>query len=147
MGADTMTPRWRPPRSLRLLDAAGKPLSKLIDDLPRTYQSPTLGIECADEEKYAVVDRLTELYEKDRRAGVSIGGAKIRNLVTVNGARFVFEDGSWGLIRASSNKPSLVIVAESPRSNQQMVAIVDAITARLREVGVMGEYDQELPRA
>ncbi len=132
---------------LRLLDAAGKPLSKLIDDLPKTYQSPTLGIECPDDKKYAVVDKLTELYEKDRIAGVTIGGAKIRDLVTVNGVRFVFEDASWGLIRASSNKPSLVIVAESPTSQKQMVAIVDAITARLREVGVTGEYDQKVPRA
>jgi phosphomannomutase / phosphoglucomutase len=132
---------------LRLIDAAGKPLSKLIDDLPTTYQSPTLGVECADEKKYAVVDQLTKLYEKDHAAGVAIGGEKIQDLITVNGVRFVFGDGSWGLIRASSNKPSLVIVAESTSSQKQMVAIVDAITVRLREVGVTGEYDQAVPRA
>jgi phosphomannomutase / phosphoglucomutase len=132
---------------LRLIDAAGKPLSKLIDDLPMTYQSPTLGIECADEKKYAVVDQLTKLYEKDKAAGVAIGGEKISELITVNGVRFLFGSGSWGLIRASSNKPSLVIVAESTSSQKQMVAIVDAITARLRDVGVTGEFDQPVPRA
>ena len=43
----------------------------------------------------------------------------ITEVLTVNGIRFSFEDGSWGLIRASSNKPSLVIVTESPTSDNQ----------------------------
>ena len=44
---------------------------------------------------------------------------KLLEVLTVNGVRFSFEDGSWGLIRASSNKPSLVVVTESPTSDER----------------------------
>ena len=50
---------------------------------------------------------------------IKIDNQEIKEILTVNGIRFSFEDGSWGLIRASSNKPSLVIVTESPTSNER----------------------------
>ena len=49
---------------------------------------------------------------------IKIDGQEISEILTVNGIRFSFNDGSWGLIRASSNKPSLVIVTESPFSKK-----------------------------
>ena len=48
---------------------------------------------------------------------VKIDNKFIKEILTVNGVRFVLEDGSWGLIRASSNKPSLVVVTESTSSD------------------------------
>ena len=65
-------------------------------------------------------------------------------LLTVNGVRFSFIDGSWGLIRASSNKPSLVIVTESPTSNERMKKIFNFIDLLLKKTGKIGEYDQKI---
>ena len=64
--------------------------------------------------------------------------------MTVNGVRFTFEDGSWGLIRASSNKPSLVIVTESPTSDERKIKIFKFIDELLQETGKIGEYDQKI---
>ena len=131
---------------LKYLDGAGKPLSKLLDELPRTWQSPTLGAECADHVKYGVVDDMVASYRADMQAKRRIGGAVIADIITVNGVRFVLEDDSWGLIRASSNKPSIVVVGESNRSKEQLLAIIDDITAKLAATGKVGAYDQEMPR-
>lgn len=130
---------------LRMLDREGKTLGELAASLPRTFQSPTMGVHCADERKYAVTDAVTELYRKDLAAGAKIGGKRITDLITVNGVRFVLEDGSWGLIRASSNKPSLVVVAESPTSEEILYDIVENIEARLTATGETGDYDQKMP--
>ena len=58
--------------------------------------------------------------------------------------RFSFEDGSWGLIRASSNKPSLVIVTESPSSVKRKKKIFDFIDDLLQKTGKIGDYDQKI---
>jgi len=130
---------------LRMLDAMGKPLAALVDELPKTFQSPTLGCYCGDDVKYKVVDDVTALYQADQDKGVKIAGLAIKDIVTVNGVRFVLEGDSWGLIRASSNKPSLVIVAESRGTEDTLYDIVEHIQARLAETGKVGEYDQSLP--
>ena len=64
--------------------------------------------------------------------------------MTVNGVRFSLADGSWGLIRASSNKPSLVVVTESPTSNERKKVIFDFIDNLLQETGKIGKYDQKI---
>ena len=68
----------------------------------------------------------------------------INDVLTVNGVRFSFEDGSWGLIRASSNKPSLVIVTESPTSDLRKKKIFDFIDGLLQQTGKVGDYDQKI---
>ena len=78
-----------------------------------------------------VVDQVVTLYAKDKDEGALIGGQKIKDLVTVNGVRFVFEDDSWGLVRASSNKPSIVIVAESKKSRDQLYDYHGAYTGAI----------------
>ena len=130
---------------LRMIVAEGKPLSALVDGLPKTWQSPTLGVYCGDDVKYKVVADVTRQYEQDRDRGTVIGGRKIKELITVNGVRFRLEDDSWGLVRASSNKPALTVVAESRASRDQMYDIVEHIQARLAATGLVGEYDQSLP--
>jgi phosphomannomutase/phosphoglucomutase len=132
-------------RLLQMLQESEEKLSGLVDHLPVTWQSPTLGVFCPDNVKYQVVETVARQYEEDKRIGTAIAGLKIKDLITINGIRFVLEDDSWGLVRASSNKPSLVVVAESLKSNEQMREIIRHIQARLDETGQVGEYDQQIP--
>ena len=99
---------------------------------------------CKDEEKYAVVQSLVKKIEDLKSNNVKIDNQTITNILTVNGIRFSFEDGSWGLIRASSNKPSLVVVTESPTSDKRKKEIFEFIDKLLRETGKVGEYDQKI---
>ena len=97
-----------------------------------------------DEEKYGVVDQVVEHYKKLAANDARIAGQKIRDLITVNGVRIVLEDGTWGLVRASSNKPELVVVVESPTSEANMKAIFADIDAELSKFDEVGEYNQKL---
>ena len=99
---------------------------------------------CADEVKYAIVDKITAQYKDAAATGKPVAGQKIRDLVTVNGVRVVLEDGTWGLVRASSNKPELVIVVESPTSEANMRAIFADIDGRLAKFPEVGEYNQKI---
>ncbi len=91
-----------------LLNAQNKKMSSIINDLPKTFQSPTMAPFCKDDEKYQVVDSLAKQVREIKNKNIKIDDQLIKEILTVNGVRFVLEDGSWGLIRASSNKPSLV---------------------------------------
>jgi phosphomannomutase/phosphoglucomutase len=122
----------------------GKSLADLKNDLPKTWQSPTMSPHCDDEKKYGVVDRIVEQYKDATAKGERIAGQKVRDLVTVNGVRVVLEDGTWGLVRASSNKPELVIVVESPVSEAAMRAIFADIDSRLQKFPEVGEYNQKI---
>jgi phosphomannomutase/phosphoglucomutase len=128
-----------------MLDRApGKTMADLKRELPKTYQSPTMSPHCDDEKKYGVVDRVVEHYKKLAADSGKIAGQTIRDLVTVNGIRVTLEDGTWGLVRASSNKPELVVVVESPTSEANMKAIfadIDALLSRFPEVGA---YNQKI---
>jgi phosphomannomutase/phosphoglucomutase len=112
--------------------------------LPKTWSSPTMGPYCPDADKYRVVDEITREYEGLKARGEKIIGQTITRLVTVNGVRMTVEDGTWGLVRASSNKPSLVVVCESPVSEERMRAMFHEIDARLRKHPEVGEYDQKI---
>ena len=102
-----------------LLNNQNKKMSEIINELPNTYQTPTMAPFCKDEEKYQVVEKLVKQVEEVKNNKNKIDGQEITEVLTVNGIRFSFEDGSWGLIRASSNKPSLVVVTESPTSDSR----------------------------
>jgi phosphomannomutase/phosphoglucomutase len=121
-----------------------KSLADLKNALPKTWGSPTMSPHCADEAKYGVVDRITEQYKAAASKGSSVAGQKIRDLITVNGVRVTLEDGTWGLVRASSNKPELVVVVESPTSEANMRAIFADIDARLGQFPEVGEYNQKI---
>ena len=130
---------------LEMLDRAGnKPISAMMQDLPKTWGSPTMGPYCSDTEKYRVVVEIVAEYEGMKARGEKILGQNIVSLVTVNGVRVVLEDGTWGLVRASSNKPSLVVVCESPASDENMRAMFRDVDARLSKHKEVGEYDQKI---
>ena len=127
-----------------LLNNNNKLMSEIIDDLPKTFQSPTMAPFCEDNEKYKVVDELVSKIEEIKENKDKIDGQEIEDVLTVNGVRFSFKDGSWGLIRASSNKPSLVVVTESPTSDDRKKKIFEFIDQLLQETGKIGEYDQKI---
>jgi phosphomannomutase/phosphoglucomutase len=130
---------------LEMLDrAGGKKMSELVASLPKTWGSPTMAPYCSDDKKYAVVDALTREYTQAKEHGETILGQKIVSLVTVNGVRVGLEDGTWGLVRASSNKPSLVVVVESPASEENMRAMFRDLDLRLARHPEVGEYDQKI---
>ena len=115
-----------------------------MNDLPKTYQSPTMAPFCKDEEKYQLVNEMVKKIQKLQKENFKIDNQSIAEILTVNGIRFSLEDGSWGLIRASSNKPSLVVVTESPTSDARKKAIFDFIDDLLQKTGKIGEYDQKI---
>ena len=87
---------------------------------------------------------MTQEYSELQKRGETILGQKIVRLITVNGVRVVLEDGTWGLVRASSNKPSLVVVVESPASEANMRAMFRDLDARLSKHPEVGAYDQKI---
>ena len=127
-----------------LLNNQNKNMSEIINELPKTYQTPTMAPFCKDEEKYQVVDDLVDQVKEIKNNKTKIDDQEIMEILTVNGVRFSFEDGSWGLIRASSNKPSLVIVIESPTSDERKKKIFNFVDDLLKRTGKIGEYDQKI---
>jgi phosphomannomutase/phosphoglucomutase len=127
-----------------LLVNQNKKMSEIINELPKTYQTPTMAPYCKDEEKYIVVDDMVKKIQQLKSENAKIENQLITEVLTVNGIRFSLEDGSWGLIRASSNKPSLVIVTESPTSDTIKKSIFNFIDDLLQKTGKIGEYDQKI---
>jgi phosphomannomutase/phosphoglucomutase len=100
---------------------------------------------CDDEKKYGVVDKVVAEYQALARAGGAILGRKVVDVNTVNGARVTLEDGSWVLVRASSNKPELVAVVESMQGEDDMRALFRTeVKPRLARHPEVGAYNQEI---
>jgi len=121
-----------------------KTMADLYNNLPKTWGSPTMSPHCDDEKKYGIVERVTKHYQRLAANDEMVAGQKIRELITVNGVRVVLADGTWGLVRASSNKPELVIVVESPTSEENMQAIFKNIDMHLSDYDEVGEYNQKI---
>jgi phosphomannomutase/phosphoglucomutase len=122
----------------------GKSMADLKNALPKTWSSPTMSPHCDDEKKYGVVDQVVKHFEAAKKKGDKVAGQPIRDLVTVNGVRVTVEDGTWGLVRASSNKPELVVVVESPASEARMRDMFKAVDAVLRTHPEVGAYNQTI---
>lgn len=129
----------------RMLDRAkDKSLADLARALPTSYSTPTMSPHCDDEKKYGVVDAITETVRSMAARGEAVDGQAIVDVNTVNGVRFTFADGSWGLIRASSNKPELVTVCESMTSEKQMRRIFAFIETLLAAHPAVGAFNQKI---
>jgi phosphomannomutase/phosphoglucomutase len=131
---------------LAMLDRnPGKKLSDLKRALPVAYTSLTMSPHCADEIKYHVLKEVIALYQGVADRGETILGRKIKDVLTVNGVRIALEDGSWLLVRASSNKPELVVVVESTRSADDMRDLFHKeVKPRLAAWPAIGKYNQEI---
>ena len=119
-------------------------MSDLRKALPKTYSTPTMSPYAADTEKYDILARLVDKLVAKHKAGDTVAGRPIKEVVTVNGARVILENGGWGLVRASSNTPNLVVVCESPESDAEMRAIFADIDAVIRTEPGVGDYDQTI---
>ena len=98
---------------------------------------------CDDEIKYSVIEKMVAEYEG--MAGKEILGRKVVDVNTVNGARVTLEDGSWLLVRASSNKPELVVVVESLQSEDDMRDLFRTeVKPRLGQHKEVGAYTQDI---
>tara|TARA_Y100000589_G_scaffold325592_1_gene363823 strand:- start:4169 stop:5623 length:1455 start_codon:yes stop_codon:yes gene_type:complete len=127
-----------------LLNNDKRKISEIVKSLPKTYQSPTMAPFCKDSEKYIVVEKIVSQIEEIKNKKIKVDNQEIVDILTVNGVRFSFKDGSWGLIRASSNKPSLVVVTESPTSDIRKKKIFEFIDNLLQKSGKIGKYDQKI---
>jgi phosphomannomutase/phosphoglucomutase len=112
--------------------------------LPKTWSTPTMSPYASDTEKYDILDRLVAKLVAKHDAGDTMAGRAIKDVVTVNGARVILDNGSWGLVRASSNTPNLVVVIESAQSEDEMRAIFAEIDAVIRTESSVGDYDQTI---
>ena len=121
-----------------------KSMADLYRELPKTWGSPTMSPHCADEIKYDVAARVTARLTAMRDKGETLTGRRIVDITPVNGVRATVEDGTWGLVRASSNKPELVVVVESPVSEARMREMFHALDGVLRENPEVGAYNQSL---
>jgi len=120
-----------------------KTMASLKDDLPKTWNSPTMSPYCADDRKYDIVEKVTAIFNDKLAQKKKILGQDIEDVITVNGVRILLKDGTWGLIRASSNKPCLVVVVESPVSEAAMQGMFLEIDRTLSAFPEVGEYDQK----
>lgn len=87
-------------RLLELVADAGKPLSSLLADLPKTFTTPEIRVDCPDTVKFAIAGKIKERF------------AATHTVIDVDGARVLFDDG-WGLVRASNTQPALVLRFEA----------------------------------
>jgi phosphomannomutase/phosphoglucomutase len=104
-------------RLLEILAATDRPLHELLADVPKTYSTPEIRVDCPDETKFAVVERIKESFAADHE------------VITVDGARVLFE-GGWGLVRASNTQPVLVLRFEAdsePRLEEIRATVEDAV--------------------
>src|SRR3974390_2258764 len=119
-------------------------MADLKNALPKTWSSPTMSPHCADEVKYAVVDDVIKHFQAEQKNGGKVAGLPIRDLVTVHGVRITVDDGTWGLVRASSNNPELVVVVESPVSEARMRDMFKAVDGVLRRHPEVGAYNKTI---
>jgi phosphomannomutase/phosphoglucomutase len=128
-----------------MLSEQDKPLSELLAELPRSYQTPNMQPHVDDAIKYEIVAKLQVQYEQEHKSGQKLAGVGIDRLITINGIRVQFEDDSWCLVRASSNTPTLVVLGESFSSRKRLYEMMDEVFARLKTFPEVGEFDQLMP--
>lgn len=119
-----------------------KRFSDLRKELPTTFNMPTLSPYCADEKKYDILSRIVAHLMDMKNMKKTLAKHEIADIITVNGARVMLDNGGWALVRASSNTPNLVVVCESPDSEEDLRAIFHALDAVIRTESDVGDYDQ-----
>lgn len=113
-------------RLVEILAKSKQPLSALLADLPVTSVTPEIRVDCPDQVKFDLVKRVQARLLAYAKAGRAPGenGLVIRDVVTIDGIRVMFEDG-WGLIRASNTQPALVLRFEA--SSPQRLDVIRAL--------------------
>ena len=127
-----------------LLSVKGRSLKEILNELPKTYQSPNMQPHCSDTSKYKIVEKIKEEYIDAFKNNVAIQDHKIKDIITVNGIRVVFNDGSWFLVRASSNVPALVVLGESFTTQNRLSEMMKEVIQRFENYPEIGEFDQKM---
>lgn len=120
-------------RLVEILAKSAKPLSSLVADLPATSVTPEIRVDIPDPIKFALVKKVQDrlaAYAKSRQP-VGHHNLVVRDVVTIDGVRAIFEDG-WGLIRASNTQPALVLRFEAT-SPDRLKSIRSVIEGELAE--------------
>ena len=99
---------------------------------------------CPEEKKYDIVDKIKNIFQNKMENNQPLAGQKILSILTVNGVRIHLEDGSWGLVRASSNSPNLVVVCESTVSEERMKEVFHGLNSEIVKFEEIGDYDQKI---
>ncbi len=101
-------------RVLEILSNTNKTLSELLADLPKTFSTPELRVDCTEEKKFKIVRKIADEFSKTNK------------VITIDGARILFENG-WGLVRASNTQAILVLrfEADSPENLQKIRQTVE----------------------
>lgn len=109
-------------RLLEILGKTGRRISELLADVPPTYNTPEIRVDCPEQHKFEIVRRAQEDFSRHYRT------------VTVDGVRILWDDG-WGLIRASNTQPVLVLrfEARSPERLREIQALVEGKLEELKE--------------
>jgi phosphomannomutase/phosphoglucomutase len=107
-------------RLLEILSKSGKKISELLADVPQTYTTPEIRIDCPDDQKFLIVQNITDCFRKDF------------NVIDIDGARILFDDG-WGLVRASNTQPALVLRFEA-MTQKRLKEIQGLVEAALEKI-------------
>jgi phosphomannomutase / phosphoglucomutase len=107
-------------RLLEILSDTGKTISELLCDVPKTFNTPEIRVDCPDSQKFDIVKRLTDTFRKTHE------------VIDIDGARILFDDG-WGLVRASNTQPALVLRFEA-LSDKRLSEIRTQVEATLERI-------------
>jgi len=104
-------------RVLEILSKTDKSLSELLSDLPETFSTPELRVDCADERKFEIVQKIADEF------------STTNEVITIDGARILFANG-WGLVRASNTQAILVLRFEAD-SEENLAKIRETVESRV----------------
>ncbi|QTA79435.1 Phosphomannomutase/phosphoglucomutase [Desulfonema limicola] len=107
-------------RLLEILADTGKKISELLADLPKTFTTPEIRVECPDNKKFDIVKKVTQYFKEHY------------NVIDIDGVRVLFDDG-WGLVRASNTQPALVLRFEA-MSESRLAEIRNLVESVLDEM-------------
>jgi phosphomannomutase / phosphoglucomutase len=110
-------------RVLEILSKTDKTLSELLSDIPKTFSTPEIRIDCSDETKFDVVQKIADHFKKTNK------------VITIDGARIVFENG-WGLVRASNTQAILVLRFEAD-TEKNLAEIQTTVEAKVKEFNLV----------
>lgn len=119
-------------RLIEILTRARKPISTLLADLPATTVTPEIRLECPDDRKFEVVDRMKSRLAAREQSGEAQPMPRIRDVLTIDGLRVLFDEG-WGLVRASNTQPALVLRFEG-RDGKQLTMFRTYLESELEKV-------------
>lgn len=113
---------------LEYLDTQGKDLSELIATTPYYISTPTIQVKTTDEEKYKIVEALVKEFKDE--------GYRVFD---INGGRVYMQNG-WGLVRASSNTPTLVLRFEA-KSQEELKSIQEVFKQKMKKFNISQQWD------